>query len=697
MPENLIETPEIQITPRIQALADSLNNDPVEIFTWTRNNIDYEPYYGSLKGSNETLIDMAGNDCDQSSLLIALLRASGTPARYVRGDVELKIEDLMNWTGGKTPTAAVKIMQSNWIPTEVLYKFKAIEGVIFDHIWVEIFDGHNWRLADPSYKEYVYTEGSQVTPEQETALANLMEGVITVSEDNKRFSTNQSLLEYAVEEAALIFEDNEISGRAILINEKNNLPPYLARGIIGDRKPAEEFAMMPDEMKFKARIAFPGLEGNTFLMADIASKTVSITYKMQNGGGSIFDVFPAFAFIMQPELRIDNLVVATGSSIGLGRYHNIEVSLLRPGLTWEVYNKSLIAGCTANICFTTQGTSMELMQEKAERLQAIMDDSGLLPEDTMTSQMISESLCLDGLMYFSLLDFIRDIVSKQIGIVNVNHISLAFIVDEIKPIGFFGLILGIQRAGAHIDVVRSANNPNSVTGNIEHQVEWTQLCGAFSTNLEHAMLELMYDIEAVSTGKIFAEANKTGIPIHRITPETLEVDLAQISANSTVKNHIRAYLTHETREFEALIPQRAITVGSWTGQGWVVSEPSTGCAGYMICGGLHNNMILNGGGLVEKLNNLLSQLARTIATIIEIVKALGIAGSILAVAAGLIQGALQLFASTLIGTSFLGGLFCIAAVAIALVAICVLNQLLINLMQHARFFISRRRQLVYVV
>jgi hypothetical protein len=39
------------------------------------------------------------------------------------------------------------------------------------------------------------------------------------------------------------------------------------------------------------------------------------------------------------------------------------------------------------------------------------------------------------------------------------------------------------------------------------------------------MLELMYDIEAVSTGKIFAEANKTGIPIHRITPETLEVDL----------------------------------------------------------------------------------------------------------------------------------------------------------------------------
>jgi transglutaminase-like putative cysteine protease len=280
-PEDLIETPEIQITPRIQEVADNLNNDPVKIFTWVRNNIDYEPYYGSLKGSNETLIDMAGNDCDQSSLLIALLRASDIPARYVRGDVELKIEDLMNWTGGETPEAAVKIMQSNWIPTQVLYKFDAIEGVIFDHIWVEIFDGHVWRLADPSYKEYVYTEGTEITSEQKDALANLMEGTVTISEDEKSFSANQELIEFAMEEAARILEGSVNSGREILVNEKNNLPPYLARGIIGDRKPAEEFAEMPDDMRFKVRVAFPDLEAHTFLMADVAGKTLSITYEMQ--------------------------------------------------------------------------------------------------------------------------------------------------------------------------------------------------------------------------------------------------------------------------------------------------------------------------------------------------------------------------------------------------------------------------------
>jgi hypothetical protein len=153
---DLAETAEIVFTDTIIAKALELNHDVVDIFTWVKFNIDYEPYYGSMKGSNETLVDMAGNDCDTSSLLLALLRTSGIPSRYVRGDVKLKIEDLMDWTGGKTPEAAIAIMQRNKIPTEVIYKFDEPEGVIFDHIWVEAFDGHNWRLMDPSYKTYTY-------------------------------------------------------------------------------------------------------------------------------------------------------------------------------------------------------------------------------------------------------------------------------------------------------------------------------------------------------------------------------------------------------------------------------------------------------------------------------------------------------------------------------------------------------------
>ena len=42
---------------------------------------------------------------------------------------------------------------------------------------------------------------------------------------------------------------------------------------------------------------------------------------------------------------------------------------------------------------------------------------------------------------------------------------------------------------------------------------------------------------------------------------------------------------------------------NWTGQGWVVIDEKTGAAGYMICGGLHGEVI-NGGSLSEIVDNL---------------------------------------------------------------------------------------------
>jgi len=56
---DLAETAEIVFTDTIIAKALELNNDVEDIFTWVKFNIDYEPYYGSMKGSNETLVDMA--------------------------------------------------------------------------------------------------------------------------------------------------------------------------------------------------------------------------------------------------------------------------------------------------------------------------------------------------------------------------------------------------------------------------------------------------------------------------------------------------------------------------------------------------------------------------------------------------------------------------------------------------------------
>ena len=53
---------------------------PLAIYNYLKNNINYEYYYGSRKGASGTLDSLGGNDLDQASLLIAMLRHQGYEA-----------------------------------------------------------------------------------------------------------------------------------------------------------------------------------------------------------------------------------------------------------------------------------------------------------------------------------------------------------------------------------------------------------------------------------------------------------------------------------------------------------------------------------------------------------------------------------------------------------------------------------------
>jgi transglutaminase-like putative cysteine protease len=83
---DLAPTPDADSTdPFIVQKAQELGNNAAQIFAFVRDEIGYESYKGSLRGARGTLWSKAGNALDQASLLIALLRASNIPARYVQG------------------------------------------------------------------------------------------------------------------------------------------------------------------------------------------------------------------------------------------------------------------------------------------------------------------------------------------------------------------------------------------------------------------------------------------------------------------------------------------------------------------------------------------------------------------------------------------------------------------------------------
>jgi len=127
---DLAPTEDVQLTQEIRDLAAGLGNDPVKIYEYVRNTIDFEPTWGSIKGSVLTLWEKSGNAFDTASLLIALLRAANIPARYVLGTIQLPAAVAQNWVGGVVnPQLAATVLASGGVPVSYSAAHVTLEHV----------------------------------------------------------------------------------------------------------------------------------------------------------------------------------------------------------------------------------------------------------------------------------------------------------------------------------------------------------------------------------------------------------------------------------------------------------------------------------------------------------------------------------------------------------------------------------------
>ena len=126
------------IPTEILELARALRYDPKLIYDYVHNNIDHVPNFGLHKGPLLTYLDGNGNDFDQASLMIALLRASGYTAQYVYGTMQIPSSDLYNWLGYNAPS-------NGGIPSD---------SSSISRVWVKANIGGTDYLFDPAFKTY---------------------------------------------------------------------------------------------------------------------------------------------------------------------------------------------------------------------------------------------------------------------------------------------------------------------------------------------------------------------------------------------------------------------------------------------------------------------------------------------------------------------------------------------------------------
>ena len=131
------------LSENIENLVSQLENDPVKIYQWVKDNITYLPFYGSLKSAERCFRDRQGTDFDQAWLLVTMLRAARIPARLVYGRQGLTLAERPAWLGVKDIIQAGELLSQGGIP----YRDNNI-----DRVWVKAYLDHNNVIPECSYR-----------------------------------------------------------------------------------------------------------------------------------------------------------------------------------------------------------------------------------------------------------------------------------------------------------------------------------------------------------------------------------------------------------------------------------------------------------------------------------------------------------------------------------------------------------------
>ena len=192
LPADTSATPEAPLSPEIVSVAESLNWQPTAIYEYVKTAVSTEWYWGCMKGAEETLRQKSGNDCDQATLLAALLRASGFPTRYIKGAIEFypAITRAQNLLGVDDPAAAAQYLQKAGIPYRPVITGGKISNLQIEHIYVEsqipyanyrgvVIDEHGktWLGLDSSIKTTDYQDNHAGDSYQQTAVAYELPGM----------------------------------------------------------------------------------------------------------------------------------------------------------------------------------------------------------------------------------------------------------------------------------------------------------------------------------------------------------------------------------------------------------------------------------------------------------------------------------------------------------------------------------------
>lgn len=607
------------IDVEIQELASSLENDPLKIFEYVRNNVDYEAYYGLKKGAELTLLEGSGNDFDQCALLAALLQAAGYSPSFRHGFTNIpyddpnSTEDIMGWLGisddGYANLTWDEVLYQKYAPVNqakadpwpsipeqnkknylFLWNFLYNRGHPVSHVkytnqmltvqlkrlWVEVDVGGTVYRMDPSFKGYEENAGAtgllSETGYSRSALLSAAAG--TSGSGYVQSLSNTGISNYLNARA-----------RGALDALAANHPNESLRELIGGKRiVTEHFASLADCFSLTSALpasdVFMSTIGDAYKVK-VKFKTGTIDYEIPTSELKGRKVTLSFNGTTV-ELRFDDEApVATTTVTGATFQMTITVTHINSFLNQsetKTYKRNDSFAYAILYGFSPSG---RLLQKRYEQLNGYLDSG----KSDSAREVRTELLNIMGLTWLYQTDLAVRILAQNNRALTLSHHRFGRMSQEE---GFY-VDVGLQRSGTWLDDGDTTDQARF--DNVFH------LGSLFASAMEHGVIEQMQpEASAVSTVNIIRKAISDGQPIYL-------TDATNWNTGANVKNQLSGYSTDQKNDFETMILNEGaklllpktfgVTQGQWTGSGWVVRSPKE--AGMIINGGYSGGYSTNYG------------------------------------------------------------------------------------------------------
>lgn len=212
-----------------------------------------------------------------------------------------------------------------------------------------------------------------------------------------------------------------------------------------------------------------------------------------------------------------------------------------------------------------------------------------LTADDVTGQLLYSTV----LSYFATNDAMGRLSAAAAGMVEYRRPSFGSFTVKVQPHLLFGMPRTVSFAGLELDITRLESLIVSTTHNRAAQMAYVLQRGLWQSALEHRLPEQLFTDaqhpgEAVSAVKALTVASHQGQRLYTLTQDTVATALPQLTIAPEVQADIQeAVATGKV----ALVSQHEVTVGGWTGVGYLLLDLETGAGAYLIAGGINGGYL----------------------------------------------------------------------------------------------------------